>query len=120
MIALHQFEISPYCDKIRRVLHVKRQPYTVVEVPLTRAASIAKKNPARKLPLLEHDGVIVADSTDIAHYLERVFPEPALVPKDARLAALCSRTGPMRVSTSTRCACASASRRTRRAGFRSS
>jgi len=89
VIALHQFEISPYCDKIRRVLNVKRQPYTAVEVPLTRASSIARKNPARKLPFLEHDGAIVADSTDIAHYLERTFPEPPLVPKDPRLAGLC-------------------------------
>lgn len=89
MIRLHQFEISPYCDKIRRVLHVKKAPYEIVEVPLTRARSIARKNPARKLPFLEHDGQIVADSTDIAHYLERIIPDPALVPADPRLAALC-------------------------------
>jgi glutathione S-transferase len=89
VIRLHQFEISPFCDKIRRVLHVKRQPYEVVEVPLTRAFSISKLNPAGKLPALEHDGRIVTDSTDIAAYLEGAFPDPPLVPDDPAGRALC-------------------------------
>ncbi|MDH3686538.1 MAG: glutathione S-transferase, partial [Myxococcales bacterium] len=89
MIRLHQFEVSPFCDKIRRVLHVKGQPYEVVEVPLTRSFSISKLNPAGKLPTLEHDGRIVADSTDIAAYLEEAFPEPPLYPKGPAERALC-------------------------------
>ena len=90
MIRLHQFEISPYCDKIRRVLHVKWQTFHIVEVPLARAPFHVKKlSPAGKLPVLEHDGQVVADSTDIAHYLESQFPEPALLPADPRERALC-------------------------------
>ena len=34
MITLYQFEISPFCDKVRRVLHWKKVPYEIVEVPL--------------------------------------------------------------------------------------
>jgi len=39
VIALHQFEISPYCDKIRRVLYVKRKPCAIAGVPLAGVLS---------------------------------------------------------------------------------
>lgn len=90
MITLHQFEISPFCDKIRRVLHWKRQPYQVREVPLSQAfTAVRKVNRIGKLPTLEIDGRFVADSTDIAHWLEERFPEPPLLPKEPRQRALC-------------------------------
>lgn len=90
MITLFQFEISPYCDKIRRVLQWKRQPYRIEEIPLSQALTrVRKLNPAGKLPCLEHNGRLIGDSTDIAHYLEREFPEPPLVPKDPQLRGLC-------------------------------
>ena len=89
MITLHQFEISPFCDKIRRILHWKQQPYVVREVPLRDAMSVRRVNPAGKLPCLEHDGRFVADSTDIAYYLEETFPDPPLVPRDPKQRALC-------------------------------
>jgi glutathione S-transferase len=90
MIRLHQFEISPFCDKVRRILHWKRQPYEIREVPLAQALTAVRKvNPAGKLPCLEHDGRFVADSTDIAYYLEEKFPDPPLVPHDPKLRALC-------------------------------
>lgn len=89
MIRLHQFEDSPFCDKIRRILHVKEQPYEVVEVPLSETPSIRKLNPIGKLPVLEHDGRRVVDSTEIAHFLEATFPEPSLVPSDPSERGLC-------------------------------
>ena len=89
MLILHQFEISPFCDKIRRVLHAKGVAYRVREVPVSRALAIRKVNRIGKLPALEDEGRIVADSTDIAHYLEEKFPAPALVPADPRERALC-------------------------------
>ena len=90
MIRLHQFEISPFCDKIRRVLHVKGLDYEVHEVnTLEFLRGMGKINPIGKLPCLEHDGRFVPDSTEIAHYLEERFPEPALVPEDPRERALC-------------------------------
>jgi len=90
MIRLHQFEISPFCDKVRRALNWKRIPYEIVEVPLSKSfTSVRRVNPAGKLPTLEHDGRFVADSTDILEYLERHFPEPPLFPKDPALRAQC-------------------------------
>lgn len=89
MIRLHQFEISPFCDKIRRALRWKGLAFEVVEVPLAQATSIRRINPAGKLPTLEHEGRFVADSTDIALYLDERFPEPPLYPRDPRQRALC-------------------------------
>jgi glutathione S-transferase len=90
MITLYQFEISPFCDKIRRILHVKGQPYEVREVPVSRSfRAIPRVNPIGKLPCLDHDGHRVADSTDIALYLEEKFPQPPLFPADPQQRALC-------------------------------
>ena len=89
MLVLHQFEISPFCDKIRRVLHAKGVAYRVREVPVSRALAIRKVNRTGKLPALADEGRVVADSTDIAYYLEGRFPTPALLPADPRERALC-------------------------------
>jgi glutathione S-transferase len=90
MITLYQFEISPFCDKIRRVLHWKKQPYEVHEVSLWQALTqLRRLNPVGKLPCLEHDGRFVADSSEISLYLEERFPTPALLPKDPGQRALC-------------------------------
>jgi glutathione S-transferase len=90
MLTLYQFEISPFCDKIRRILNVKRVPYAIEEVPPTKTLSVVRKlNPAGKLPFLVADGTVVADSTDIAYWLEAKYPEPRLVPDDPRERGLC-------------------------------
>ena len=71
---LHQFEVSPYCDKVRRILHWKRLPYQINEVPLARALRAVRRiNPAGKLPCLEDGGRVIADSTDIALYPLRIL-----------------------------------------------
>ena len=90
MLTLYQFEISPFCDKIRRILNVKHVPYAIEEVPPTKTLSVVRKlNPAGKLPFLVADGTVVADSTDIAYWLEARYPEPRLVPEDPRERGLC-------------------------------
>jgi len=90
MITLYQFEISPFCDKVRRVLHVKGQPYEVREIPVSQSLrQVPRENAIGKLPCLDHDGHRVADSTDIVLYLEEKFPTPALLPSDPGERGLC-------------------------------
>jgi len=90
LIVLHQFEISPFCDKVRRVLRYKGQAFETREVPTGKAPLVLPKlSRTGKLPCLEHDGRVIADSTDIAEYLEELFPEPPLIPEDPRERALC-------------------------------
>jgi glutathione S-transferase len=83
MITLYQFAASPYCDKIRRVLRYKQLPFTVYEWPLAEVPLIRDKNPAGKLPMLDIDGTLIPDSTNIALEVERRFPTPPLLPADA-------------------------------------
>jgi len=87
---LHQFQISPFCDKVRRVLQYKRVAYTTHEVPLIESTlGYRRVNPIGKVPCIEHDGNCIGDSTDIAIYLEERFPERPLLPKNARERAQC-------------------------------
>lgn len=90
MLVLHQFEISPFCDKVRRILHYKRRAFDVREVPPTETlVRLRRLNPVGKVPVLEHDGSVLSDSSEIARYLERVFPDPPVFPLDPRERALC-------------------------------
>lgn len=86
-ITLYQFAASPYCDKIRRVLRYKQVPFTIHEWPLAEVPLIREKNPTGKLPLLDIDGTLIPDSTNIALEVERRFPTPPLLPADPLLRA---------------------------------
>jgi glutathione S-transferase len=62
----------------------------VREIPVSRSfTDVSKVNRVGKLPCLEHDGHRIADSTDIAYYLEEKFPEPRLIPADPHERARC-------------------------------
>ncbi len=90
MIILYQYELSPFCDKIRRVLHVKGVPYQAENLsPSDTLWRLKKITPIGKLPCLRHEGKLITDSTDIAHYLEERYPDPPLIPKEPKLAAQC-------------------------------
>lgn len=89
-ITLWQFEVSPYCDKVRRILAYKGLAYKVQEVTIADAigGKYKKVSPTGKLPVLNIDGRVVIDSTDIAYVLEKLYPAPALIPADPKLRAL--------------------------------
>lgn len=91
MIILHQIEISPFCEKVRRLLHFKGRPYETREVPPTETlVRIGRLDPVGKVPVIEHEGNVIGDSSQIARYLERRFPEPPLWPSDPRERAMTS------------------------------
>lgn len=81
VITLHQYYISPFCEKIRRQLHWKGLSYDTKEYPLIARKQVSQLSPAGKLPCLEHDGKIIADSTDIAYYIEKQFTQKPMLPK---------------------------------------
>ena len=88
MITLYQFPTSPFCEKIRRLLGYKGLPYRIANVPRASVADYRHVSPIGKFPAIDDDGTTVWDSTDIAEYLERVAPAPALLPPSARDRAL--------------------------------
>ncbi|MEW6777174.1 MAG: glutathione S-transferase family protein [Bdellovibrionota bacterium] len=88
-IELHQWEISPYCEKIRKILDYKEIPYRTIEQPLLRRTKLQKETGQQKVPVINDGGKWVADSTDVARYLEETYPQKPILPKNARDRALC-------------------------------
>lgn len=87
-VILHQWDISPYCRKVRKALRLKGIAYRTVDYNGLQATKAAKLHPSGKLPVLDWDGERVADSTAICAFLDRRMPEPPLLPADPRDAAL--------------------------------
>lgn len=89
-VTLHQFEISPFCAKVRRILHLKGVPFEIREVSALRSTiEIRRINRIGRLPVLEIDGELIADSSEIARALDERFPDPPLWPADPRERAQC-------------------------------
>lgn len=81
---LYHTPLSPFSRKVRLVLAEKRIEVELVEDRFWEPDSeLARRNPAGKLPVLRHDGMMLAESQAICEYLEETVPEPALMPEDA-------------------------------------
>jgi glutathione S-transferase len=50
-------------------------------------ANVAKVNPAGRLPVLHHDGVVIWDSLAICEYANELYPEAQLWPADRTMRA---------------------------------
>jgi glutathione S-transferase len=82
VITLYQTEISPFCDKVRRVLAVKQVPHQVKNLRLLQTLTrVRRLNPISSVPTLDDGGTILTDSAEIVRHLEARFPEPPLVPQ---------------------------------------
>ncbi|UEX78482.1 glutathione S-transferase family protein [Spiribacter halobius] len=87
---------SPFGRLVRVVLHEKqiagRVALEMVD-PWSTPASLASVNPVSRVPtLVADDGTALTESTLIALYLERRYPEPRLVPRD-RVESVHARLG---------------------------
>lgn len=85
-VTLYQFELCPFCHKVKAVLDVKGIAYRTVEVnPMTKAElpSLPEGAP-KKVPVIDHEGEVVFDSTTIMSYLDDRFRDgPQLSPEEA-------------------------------------
>ena len=81
-IVLHQWEMSPFCNKARRCLKHKSLEYDVVNYNGLLARKAASLSAAGQLPVLDYDGERTADSSAIAAFLDRKHPEAPLYPAD--------------------------------------
>ena len=89
MITLYDADRCPYCARVRIVLAEKRIEYETVAVDLDdRPAWIYEKNPLGRVPVLEEDTFVLAESAVVDEYLEDRYPEPALWPADPAERAL--------------------------------
>ena len=88
MLIVHQYHLSPYNEKVLRMLNFKGIPYREKFWLLGDRKKVRSFNPTGKLPAIEHDDTMICDSTDVAHYIEKTFPEPPLIPADPRQRAM--------------------------------
>ena len=81
---LYQFPISHYCEKSRWQLDYKGLAYRTRNLlpgpHRLRTQWMARIN---TLPVLRDGQRVVGDSTKIAYYLEKHYPERSLIPTDA-------------------------------------
>ena len=81
-ILLHQWQISPFCAKVRAVLEHKGLEYSVRGYNGLLALRAKGLSSAGKLPVLDYDGERITDSSMIAAFLEQRHPDPPLWPED--------------------------------------
>ncbi len=81
-LILHHYPMSPFAEKIRRVLAYKRLPWNSVLIPavMPKPDLIALTGGNRKTPMLQVGADIYCDTALICDTLEHVQPEPTLYP----------------------------------------
>jgi len=71
-VTLYQFELCPFCHKVKAALDIKGIPYNKVEVnPMTKKElPELDSNERRKVPVLKIGEELISDSTAILAHLE--------------------------------------------------
>ena len=83
MITLYDADRCPYCARVRITLAEKGIEYEPVMIDLDdRPGWIYEKNPLGRVPVLEEDTFVLAESAVIDEYLDERYPEPPLWPAD--------------------------------------
>ena len=83
MITLYNAARCPYAARARIVLVEKGLELEVVEIDLSdRPDWLYEKNPKGRVPVIEEDDWVLAESAVIMEYLEERYPEPPLLPPD--------------------------------------
>ncbi len=80
MLELYQFELSAYCEKVRLILDYKGLAYKKRDVvPGVGQLELFRLSGQRQVPVLKDGDTYIADSTEIAFYLDptlaSVFPD---------------------------------------------
>lgn len=90
MLELYQFELSEYSEKVRFILDYKGLEYRKIEVtPGIGQIELFQMSGQRQVPVLKDGSEIIADSTAIAEYLEKKYPEKPIIPSDLKLKGMC-------------------------------
>ena len=90
MLELYQFEMSHYSEKVRLILDYKGLAYRKIEVtPGIGQLDLYRMSGSRQVPVLKDGSEIVVDSTAIAKYLDRKYPERPIIPVNPQQRGLC-------------------------------
>jgi len=89
VITLYDADRCPYCARVRITLAEKGIEYEPVMIDLDdRPGWIYEKNPLGRVPVLEEDTFVLAESAVIDEYLDERYPDPPLWPPDPANRAL--------------------------------
>lgn len=89
-LTLYGAEPSPFVRKVRLALAYKQLDYDLIKVfPFNpeKPQAFVDNSPTGQIPLLAFGDDYITDSSVILNFLEREYPEPALLPKDNIAAA---------------------------------
>jgi glutathione S-transferase len=90
MLELYQFEASTYAEKIRLILDYKQLPYQKIEVvPGVGQVDIYRLSGQRQVPVLKDNETVIADSTAIALYLDKTYPDRPILPQEPKTKGMC-------------------------------
>ncbi len=82
MIRLYGLPMSNYYSLAKALLIAKGVDFEEVAAPPSQEEESLRRSPMGKMPSIEVDGEFLSESLAIATYLDRAFPEPALLPAD--------------------------------------
>ena len=85
LLTVHGFPRSTYVNIVRLVLTHKGAEFAFHDLePKMGGSDHLRLHPFGRVPILDHDGFRVYETSAIVLYLEDLFPEPALLPKAPR------------------------------------
>ena len=85
MLTLYGNAFSPFARKVQLILEHKGIDYEYVDgLARDNRDRLMKVNKRIEVPVIDHDGLIVVNSADIAAYLERVFPDRPVYPGETK------------------------------------
>ncbi|MCZ6502588.1 MAG: glutathione S-transferase family protein [Gammaproteobacteria bacterium] len=85
MIKIHGVILSPFVRKALLTLEYKEVEYENEPVfPGSDEPAFRAISPLGKIPVLEHDGYTIPDTSVICRYLDRLFPERSIYPDDPK------------------------------------
>ena len=90
MLELYQFELSPFAEKVRLVLDYKGLTYRKIEVvPGMGQLELFRMSGQKQVPVLKDGNTVIADSTAIALYLDKTYPDRPIIPTSPQQKATC-------------------------------
>jgi glutathione S-transferase len=82
---LYQYTISPFTEKVRRVLTYKKIPWNPIECHYEDKSNLLAATGGKwtRVPVAEWDGEVVFNSADIIKWIDRRVPERPVIPDGA-------------------------------------
>jgi glutathione S-transferase len=90
MLELYQFELSHFSEKVRLILDYKGLAYRKIEVvPGMGQLELFRMSGQKQVPVLKDGNTVIADSTAIALYLDKTYPDRPIIPTNPQQKANC-------------------------------